>query len=703
MVVQGGRATDALSVAAVLAISAVVGALAPLVGVVRASDGSALWFAPGALWLGLLPAVVVAALALRRPVVALAFAAGAGVLGAARFLGDLPVVTAPDALARPDLFVETTDRALPLHLATGGFVLLAADLIAVAGGVYAAIRLSGRVSLAHPEPSVSDGARPGRAGSDPAGSDPAGGDPNGPDPSGAAPAGTDSAGPADSAAGTAEVPVPRFAVFDAPTPGRVATRRNYLLTAVGFVAVLLLAWGALSVPYRGGYLAARFVEAGVPLAGLIGAVLLAVLAATAVLVAGTLPRALAVGLLAGVALGACLPYLVAAAAVPTAPVQLSDTVAIGLAGGVLLLVAGLLTRVGWQRVEDDEVEPAASPRPLTAVAGGCGLAAGGLAAAAAFLAPLDAGGLEDVLSLVDGSPVPGSLAFGAAAVAIIVASLFALVPATARAGRAALLVLWATPIPALALAMAVLGDGTIAAARSVGLVAVGPGIWCGVAAFVAACVSAVLAGIAAGRASAAEVAVPDDESIAAARAVTVPVAIGLGALAVASALLPVYGTGGELQGPTILHTAQSWGTWTLLAVTLGAVAVAAVTWHAAVALAVGVAAAAAQGMRLVLAFVVRDATGFALRPGAVLQAVLVLALLGAAVVLAVRAGRVRVIGLDDAELPGARGGGVARTDADGASSDRITPARPTVPARPPGARPGTAARRRSSQNRRKRR
>jgi hypothetical protein len=702
---------DALSAAATLALAALISSVVPLVGAVRASDGSALWFAPGALWFGLLPAVVVAALSLRRPVAALAVAAGAGVIGAARFLADLPVLTAPHALARPDLFVETTDRALPLHAAPGGYLLLATDLITLAAGVFAAIRVSGLVSFQRSDPDVSDpSVIPVTGPSNTSVTDPSvtsvtgtSGTPgtdtpatgsSGPDPSGPhRPRAGDVA-----AAGQDDSREAPFAVFDGPPPGRTTARRNYLLTTVGFVAVLLLAWGALSVPYQGGYLADRFVEAGVPLAGLVGVVVLVALAAAAVLAAGTVPRALAVGLLAGVAVGACLPSLGALVTVLTAPVHLSGAVAIGLFGGLLLLVAGLLTRVGWQHA-DTEVAPAAPSRAVTMAAGGFALAAGGLALAAAFLAPVNLGGLQDLLSLDGAATAPATPAFGGAAAWLIVTGALTLLPATARAGRAALLVVWATPIPPLVLALDMLDDRTIAIARSLDLVSVGSGTWCGIAALIAAGIAAVLAAVAASRASAAEVTVPDDESRAAARAVTGPVALGVGVLAVVAAALPVYVTAGGVPGPTILHgyTVQSWAPWALLLVTLGALAGAAVTWHRPVALALGVAAVAAQGMRLLLAAAMRDATGFALRPGAVLQAILVLALLAATVVLAARAGRVRTIGVGDLEQVAGQGRAVARTRAGGASSGRAAPTRPSQ------ARSTTAARRRTPQNRRKRR
>ncbi len=656
VVIHGGGRADALTAAAALALAAVVTALVPVIGAVRAADGAPLWFAPGALWITLLPAVLVAVLAMVRPVAALAVAAGAGVMGAARLLADLPVLTAPDALARPDLFVETTDRSLPLHPAAGGYLLLAADLITIGAGVLAAVRLSGRLSFQRGDgPDAIDGAE---------------------------------AGGADETGG-----------------GR--PRRHYLLTLNGFVAVPLLALAALGVPYQGGYLAARYLAAGVPLAGMLGALLLAVLVATAVLVAGTLPRPIAVAVLGGAALGACLPYLVALVAVVSAPVELSGTVWIGLIGGLVLVAAGLLTSVRSVSAIDDDGAVPAAPSPLVSnLAGAAALLAAGLAVLAALMPALDAGGLEDLLTLVDGSPIPGSTLFAAAAVPLAIAAGLSLVPVTRRAGRAALMVVWAALVPAMTLAVQVLSDDGLAAARDADLVAVGPGTWFGVAALVVAVLAAVLAAIAASRAAEADAAVPDDESVAAARGFSLPVAVALGALAVVADCLPVYGTAGQIQGPTILqgYTVQAWGAWAVLLAAIGAVAAAAVTRHRWVVLACGVAAAGVQAVRLVVPASVPEAAGFGLRPGAVVQAVLIVALLGGAVALAARAARIRTVYVGAVEVdvevahrvPGAPAG-TPRKSAGRASSGS------EASTRVPRNAPAGAARRPARSNRRNRR
>lgn len=610
--VRSGGGPDALAAAGALALSAVMTLLVPLLGAVRSADGAQTWFAPGALWVTVLPVAVTVILVARRPVAALAVAAGAGLVGVVHLLADLPVVTTPDSLARPDLYVESTDRSLPFHAAGGGYLLLAADLVAVAAGVYAALRLAGRLQFQRASDLGAASAVEGSPRSPVTAADPS------------------SDGP--------------LAVYDAPAPGQgPAPRRNYLLTTAGFLGVLLLAVGALTVPYQGGYLTGRYVAVGVPLTGLIAAVLLAVLAATAVLIGGSLPRSLAVALLGGVALGACLPFLTAVVAVVTAPVGLSLTVWLGLAGGVLLAAAGLLARTRMVRTRESGTETVAPSRMTAVLAGAAALAAAGLAVAAFALPPVNAPGLVSSLVLADGSALPGSTLFAAAAIPLAVAGALALVPVTALPGCAALTVLWAALVPAVTGALQLLGDEGIATALQLHLVGVGSGTWCGVAALALAGVSAVLAAVASHRAAEAASGVPDDESVAAARAVTVPLALGLGALAVVAALLPVYGTAGQIQGPTILrgYAVDAWGVWALVLATVGALAAAALSRRRWVTLTLALAAAVLQATRLVIPAGVTGAAGFDLEPGFYLQAVLVLALLAAAVVLAARTGRIR--------------------------------------------------------------
>ena len=114
-------------------------ALVPLVGVVDTYDGSAVdaWAIAG--WVAVLPGLLALILALTAPVAGLAAAAGAGVVGGARFVMDLSVLLDP-GVGRPSRTVRRDHRpgrAVPGR--RGGFVLLVADLVMLAGGVLGAL------------------------------------------------------------------------------------------------------------------------------------------------------------------------------------------------------------------------------------------------------------------------------------------------------------------------------------------------------------------------------------------------------------------------------------------------------------------------------------------------------------------------------------------------------------------------------------
>ncbi len=464
-------------IAVLLAASAALALLAPVVGVVHTNDGSDTAAASGALWVMAIPAVVVFALAFVRPVAAIAAGAGLGLVGASRLFADLSLVLTPDGVARPELWVETTDHALPVTPALGSYLVLAADLVALAAGILGAIRLSGLLSF--------------QRDSDFAGSpiDP----------------------PADGFAAAPDAVVearPDFARFDRMDR---AVRRNNVMTILGLLGALMLTVGALGLPYAGGYLAARFLPPSVGVAGLVGALVLAVIAATAVLVAGTLPRSLAVALLGGTALGGALPLLVALVAVASTPTNLTPTVWIGLAGAAILTLAGFLARVRLLDVgsgegaglgPDGEAGPVRPPSRALDVAIGIGaVVAGGLSVAAYLLPPINAGGLEDLLFLTDGSPVPGSTVFAAAAVPLLIAGVVALVPRIGAAGRGGATLGWAGVVFAVTGTLEVLGDDGLSTARAIGLISIGAGLWCGIAAAGAATVVAILATVSLARAS----------------------------------------------------------------------------------------------------------------------------------------------------------------------------------------------------------
>lgn len=624
VVVQRGGRGPALLVAGLLAASAALTLVAPIVGVVHTNDGSDTAAASGALWVMVIPAVIVGALAFVRPVAAIAAGAGLGLVGASRLFADLSLVLTPGGVARPELWVETTDHALPVTPALGSYLVLAADLVALGAGILAAIRLSALLSFQR----ESDFA--------------------------AAPDDQPPAGLATES-GTAIEGRPDFARFD--RMDRVV-RRNNVMTVLGLVGTLMLTVGALGVPYTGGYLSARFLPPSIGVAGLVGALVLAVIAATAVLVAGTLPRSLALALLGGTAVGGALPLLVAVVAVASTPTHLTPTVWIGLAGAAILTLAGFLARVrllnaglreGPGQGADGEPDPVRPPsRVLDLTIGVGALAAGGLSIAALLLPPINAGGLEDLLFLTDGSPVPGSTAFGAAAVPLLAAGVAALVPRLGSAGRGAATLGWAGLVFALTGCLQILGDDGLSTARSLGLISVGSGTWCGIVAAGLAIVIAILAIVSLARASDSTATVDDDDSLGAARSASVPVAAVVAVLAVVSSCLPMFATSGQISSPTILsgYAVDTWGVWAILLAAAGALIAATLAGRPVLVLGLLIGAALVAAVRLIIPAHVDQAAGFALRPGYVVQAVLVLALAVAGLLIARNASRIVRVPVD---------------------------------------------------------
>lgn len=621
---RGGREA-ALGAAGLLSLSAVITILVPRFGAVATSDGSATASVPAALWMALLPALVVIAATLLRPDMGLAAAVGAGMIGLARLLADIPVVVSPDSVARPDLFVETTDRALPFSAGAGGYLLLLADVLAIIAGVFAAQQLSGLLSFRP------DDADPRDAGSD------------------------------QGAAGGGDEWATVLAGYDDMGARTGRSRRNNAMVSIGFVGVLALVAGALVVPYSGGYLNARFVPVAVDFIALVGALLLAVLAAVAVLVAAVLPRRLALALLAGAAASAAVPALTALVAVTRAPTGTSISVWFTLIGAALLIAAALLPRVRIRPVLDDE--PDGRPPSVLAqvLVGIVALVAGAFAVLAALLPQLDTGGLDVELHLTDGSAIPPPVAFGVAAVPLAAAGVLALIPRFARAGRAMAMVAWAGVAFALAGALQVLSDDGLGTARLMHLLGIGSGLWCGVTAMILAALAAVLAAVTSRRAAEASFAIADEESVTAVRGIGIPVAIGLGVLAVLASCLPVFTTAGQIQSPTIVrvYAVDAWGAWAVLLAVLGAIWGSALTRRPSVAIALCLGAAAVSAVRLVIPKTDRGADGFAVALGFAVQIVLVAALVAAAGVFAVLAHRIREFDVGGAPSGGAPSGGAA--------------------------------------------
>ena len=115
--VQGSAVRSALGSAAALLLGAVLVGIAALAGIAHTYDGSALGIAHGAVWLVLLPALLAVVLSAWKPGLGLAFTAGAGVVAIARLIADLPVLTAPNTVIRPELFYEVSARAQPFFWA----------------------------------------------------------------------------------------------------------------------------------------------------------------------------------------------------------------------------------------------------------------------------------------------------------------------------------------------------------------------------------------------------------------------------------------------------------------------------------------------------------------------------------------------------------------------------------------------------------
>lgn len=588
-------------------VGGVLAALAPLVGVVNTYDGSAVdaWAVAG--WVAVLPGLLAVILALTGPVGGLAAAAGAGVVGGARFVMDLPVLLDPGSIARPELFVETTARAEPFRATAGGVLLLVADLVMLAGGVLGAVWLSRAVSAADGPPveamSSSDRTEP------------------------AAETDQDTPGPNDGE------PAPGDSGSLVVLPER-PRRRNNVMLVVGFLGVLLILGGTLPVPYTGGYLLERFVPVGGDVIGTLGVILLAGVAAVAVLCAVQLPRYLAVALLAGTALAAAVPALVAVVAVLAgAPAALGGAVWFALAGAVLLGASGALSQVRLVSMRADDW----AARPGSRVwVGILGLIAAGLSAAAGALPILHVDGRAEVVAagaVAQDAALP--IVFLGAAVVLGLGAVLTLVPATAVIGRPVLMVAVGGSAFAIARSLDTL-TVLIAGTRQTAVLGIvtprtwsaGPGLWCGVGAVLVAAAAAVLARLDDRRVAGDALDVADDDALADSRRLRGLLAAAAAVTTAVVLCLPTYRT---LQGPsaTLLggFALDTWGVWALLGVTLGALVCAALDGRPAVVGAFPAASAAVVALRLLVPASVRSGPDFSTAAGTagswVLVAVLV--------------------------------------------------------------------------------
>ena len=608
-----------------LLVAGVLIGLSPLIGVVTAGDGSPTTASVAAAFVAVLPGVVALILATRRSVLGLAATAGAGAIGLIRVFADLAVITETDGVTRPELFVETTDRARPFTVGTGAWLLLAADLLMLVVGVLAASRLGATV-LAAAEP----------------GPDALFGSP--------APAMAASSDSADETDGAVDPSAPVAALSGPPT-GRLAM--NLPLLSAGFLGAVLLMVAALEIPYNGGYLALRVLPLGSSLTGVVAAVLIVLVVAVIVVIAASLPRQIARALLAGTAAAAAVPSLTAVVAVLTgAPTGLSSAVWWGLAGAIILAAAGQLARGGPGRTVTAE---ATGEPPQSWLTIGTGVAA--LLAAASLAAAS-----QTALLNIDGS-APDEL-FGAvlqpagpplliAAIPIGIAGLAALIHSVAQIGRACVAVVWAGAVYALGQVLWVRSRvlDSVRNPLNVDLPAelqhnwsTGPGLWLSVLGTLLAVAAAVLAVITGRRTEQASPEIVDDSSLAGSRSARWWPAVALTVLVVVALALPVYGYLGRSASSTLVlgYELDTWGVWAIALAACGGVWAAALTRRPPLAAALLVSAACVVVQPLIVPAVIRAEPGFAFGPGFWAGIVAVVALLVAAGYFAVVSGRVRI-------------------------------------------------------------
>jgi hypothetical protein len=540
---------SALASAGALLLGAVLIGLAASIGIAHTYDGSVTGVASGSVWVILLPAILAVVLSVWKPGLGLAFTAGAGVVMIARLVDDLPVLTAPNTVIRPELFYELSARSQPFTRAPGSILLLVGDLMMVAAGVWAARRLAGGLSFTAERIFDAEPVRPAAS----------------------------SVGPtllAEALDSADQSPADAVRAVRPDTP-QTGPARNNLLIFVGFVGVLALLTASLGLPYSGGYLSDRYLPPELGLWGIGAALALAVVGIIAVLAAAVLPRPLAFALLSGVALGAAVPFLTAVAVrTAGAPVQLNPVVGLGLAGAVLISASGLLARA--RLVQDGpagaEESVPVSVRRLNVIGAVLSLLVAASAAAAWRLPQLRYNGGADP-KLADGYSIssPLSLPFVVAMIVPLVGGVLWLVPALTKAGRAVAVIGWVALVYAVAQSLYVLGAVVASAAvPNAGFAppvwSAGAGLWCGVAGMGLG-IATLAVGVAASRGAADEaLSVPDDDSLARSRAFGTVVAVVLTVLTVVVLALPVYRTSaGSAATLVVGFQVNSWGVLALAA------------------------------------------------------------------------------------------------------------------------------------------
>lgn len=608
--------------AGLLLAGAVLVGVGGLVGVVTGFDHSSLGAVAGAGWIVLLPAVVAVAFTALKPAIGLAVTAGAGVVALSRSLADLGLLNSPNNVVRPEFFYELTDRAQPFSSAPGAVVVVLGDGLMVVAGLLAARRLATSLSF-RTDRIFDDVEEPGLADA-----------PTGPEL-------------------LVEAREQDEAVRSEDADGAAPTgpRRNNWLVFAGFVGVLMVLAASLGFPYSGGYLAARYIPPELGLSGLGAALAGALVATIAVLAAAILPRAIAVGLLGGVALGAAVPFLTAMlVSITDAPVQLNPVVGLGILGVIVIAAAGGLARVSF--VQDDYSDPSrASVLSLNVVGAVLSLVVAVAAVTAWRVAQLRYSG--GVVPTTAGSGValsaPQSAPFLVAAFVPAIGGVLWLVPPLARVGRALAAVSWVALAYAVAQSTYVLGQLVASASYyvpgspfSTPSWSAGPGLWWGVVGIGSGLAVLAVATVSGRQAAQASSLVVDDDTVAPARTVGTMVAVGLSIITLVVLSLPVYDTS-QLSSATLLdgYQANSWGVLTLAAGMIGAAWAAGRSQWVSGAVAFALSGAAVMAVRLVIPAAVRAQDGFSTRPGLVAGYVAVFAFAIGAVLLAVSSSRIR--------------------------------------------------------------
>ena len=593
---RAGR-TLPVGCAGLLLIGGLLVGVGGLIGVARPFDDSSLGSASGAVWVVLLPALVALAVSFFKPGIGLAVTAGAGAIALARTLSDLGLLTSPNTVIRPEFFYELTDRAQPFTAGPGAWVVILGDIVMLVAGVLAGRRIAGNLSFRTER--IFDVE---------------------PDPADEAGTGPELLVEALEESDAALADLPNSKADPGP-------RRNNWLVLAGFLGVLAVLAASLGLPYTGGYLAARYIPSEIGLLGLAAALAFALVAAVAVLAAAVLPRAVALGLLGGVALGAAVPFLTAVlVSITNTPVKLNPIVTLGILGVIVLAAAGTLARVVL--VQDDYAEPSrSSVRSLNLVGAVLSLLVA-VAAVGAWRLPqlrYSGGAVPSTSGTGVALSAPQAAPYIVAAIIPAIAGLLWLVPPLARSGRAAAAVGWVALVVAVAQSTYVLSE-LIASASvfvpnspfAVPSWSAGPGLWWGVVGIGLGLATFAVATTASRQAADASPLVADEDSLSRARSIGTGVAVVLTVVVLVVLSLPVYSTQ-QLSSATLLdgYQANSWGVLTLAAAMIGAAWAAGRSQWRAGAIAYALAGGAVMGVRLVIPAAVRAQDGFTTKSGLV--------------------------------------------------------------------------------------